>query len=367
MTEEVVEQQEVPVEEPAQAVQNTTNQTNLIDPVDFVYEKPVEKKPIRMSDEAKMNLIKATMIEHISDAQITMPQLEKFTKSQINDAFHEMLENPPNIEMKNDIPYEVEFTPEEDVCLLNYIRNYKKTPLIDFIKSHSHIFKLCRSLQEIESRIKHIKTLKADDINDLIQAEIDQIVYEQMYYISLNEQTEEQKKQGIDPEMFKASRCFYQPNTSPKVRNQNVEKQINDIIAGLPFYTDTYFNKDSPLQNLAVLRTENNIYYMRRESILFGRQSIDCDVDVDISFESEPTCPHSSRHQAILTFRPDLNFYLENIGVRAFRVNGELLPSGEVCQLQEADILDFSGALFLFLPNNNLISQIRLAMSKAQV
>ncbi|EAY23076.1 hypothetical protein TVAG_183120 [Trichomonas vaginalis G3] len=349
-----------PVEQPVLPEVVTKPQSkSLLSEIEFKYEKPVENCFIKMDDETKGNLIKASLVEHLSNAQITLPHLEKYTKTQLNSTFQDMLKNPPNIKITNEIPYDVEFTSEEDVCLLNYIRNFKKTPLSDFIADHSHIFKLCRSLSEIEDRVKYLKSLKAEELDEIIQAEIDQIVYEQMYYVSLNPQTEEQKKHGIEPEMFTASRCNYQPLANPEVKNTEVDKQLEAINANLPFYVDNYFSPDSSIPNLAVLRTENNIFYMRRESIVFGRQSIDCDVDVDINFESEPSCPHTSRLQAILSFRPDMNFYLENIGIRAFRVNGELLKTGEICMLQETDILDFSGALFMFLPNKRLVNQIR--------
>ena len=47
------------------------------------------------------------------------------------------------------------------------------------------------------------------------------------------------------------------------------------------------------------------------------------------------------------------------IGNRAFRVNGELIPPGDICMVNEGDIFDFSGVLLLFLPNKRLIEEIR--------
>ena len=110
---------------------------------------------------------------------------------------------------------------------------------------------------------------------------------------------------------------------------------------------------------LAMLRSEENYFIIKQAAVLLGRNTDKNEVDIDVSYNSDPHCPHISRKQAILSFQPDFNFYIENIGVRAFRINGALLPPGFSCILPPGAMLDFSGALFIFIPNQELINKIK--------
>jgi hypothetical protein len=66
--------------------------------------------------------------------------------------------------------------------------------------------------------------------------------------------------------------------------------------------------------------------------------------------------------QVILAFVEDCNFYLENVGNRVFRVNGVVVEAGQICQLPAGALLDFSGTLLMFIPNETLVRDIRTVL-----
>lgn len=347
-----------------------TEQTNteekktptLIPSAPLLDRKPWESKKIKITEKTSENLMKAAMVEPVNEAQITMPTLEKYSKKQIKEMFQDILKNPPSFHFKAEIPFKPEFTVDEDIALLNYIRLYEKDGLEKFLKSNQHMFRPCRSLAEIKERVEILSKMSDKEKEEIIEKQVNQIITEELYFLSTDKETEEEKKLGLSPESFVTSRCFYEPYHQPPVRNPNVDQQIEEYKKMLPIVNDKYFSNKC----LAILRTEKTIYLMKREAITLGRESIDYDVDVDLSFENEKTCIHTSRVQAILSFLPDLNFYLENIGNRGFRVNGELIPPGDICKINEGDILDFSGVLLLFIPNTRLIDDIRRKLDEPE-
>ena len=97
---------------------------------------------------------------------------------------------------------------------------------------------------------------------------------------------------------------------------------------------------------------------MNRQAILLGRASSLAEVDIDISTNDDNSCVHISRRQAIISFLDDCNFYIENIGKRTFRVNGVLIKPDQMARIPSFAILDFSGVLFMFIPNKRLIEEI---------
>ena len=331
---------------------------SLIPAVVFSNKKPYETTKFRITEEVVENLLKALMVEPPGEAQITMESLEIYSKNQLKQITKDLMKKSPTFKFSADLPFTPEFTLDEDVCLLNYIRLYqksKKKSLEDFVREQSFLFRPCRTLAEIKERVGQLSKLSDEEKAEIIEKQVNQIVTEDLYFQSTEPTTEEQKSYGLTSDAFVTSRCFYEPYHQPPIRNPNVSKQIKQCESLLPIVTDSYFSN----RCLAILRTEKTVYYMKREAITFGRESIDYDVDVDLSFEIEKTCIHTSRVQAILSFLDDFNFYLENIGNRAFRVNGELIPPGDICMVNEGDIFDFSGVLLLFLPNKRLIEEIR--------
>ena len=161
------------------------------------------------------------------------------------------------------------------------------------------------------------------------------------------------------PMLYTHSRCAYEPTGKITPINE-IDKTISDLTPML-----RYFMKDRRFDNcLAILRSEKYEFLMQSEAIMIGRGSADQIVDVEMNFVSEKPCTHISRNQAIISFLEDCNFYIENCGNRAFRVNGVIIPVGAMGILPPNSILDFSDALLLFIPNLNLVEEVKEAMKK---
>jgi pSer/pThr/pTyr-binding forkhead associated (FHA) protein len=65
-----------------------------------------------------------------------------------------------------------------------------------------------------------------------------------------------------------------------------------------------------------------------------------------------------SRHQAVVSVQPDLQFYVDNVGSVDIVVNGARLRPGKFGRLPNGAVLDFAGKLLLFIQNTQLIERI---------
>lgn len=153
-------------------------------------------------------------------------------------------------------------------------------------------------------------------------------------------------------------RCKYD-NFEKYDLDQSISSEIESLNQDLTAMASKFKPSD-----LAILRSESQIFSMRREVVMIGRPSPGHDVDIDLSFESDKTCTHISRFQAILSFLEDFQFYIENVGQRPFRINGALIYPGAMAIIPAGAILDFAGTLLLFIPNIVFIETIKRAVQE---
>ena len=299
--------------------------------------------PLNMSDIDKNKIITASLAVPLCDAQITVGGLEQFTQTEIKTEWKKILsQGPPNTPFDPNIPPSLnEFDLEEDVFLLIYLRlssSDPSYPLNQFLQDFP--LKPIHSIASIKDRLLHLSQLSEEEQDSKFQDLSQLISYEKVFF-------------GPQKTEYAQPLCYYNP--LPKVvPTPESEIELKKLSQKFPLFT---YSKFGP-SDLAILRSENYIYYMRREAILIGRHTIDHHVDVDLNFETHQFCTHISRAQAVLSFQDDYKFYLENVGNRTFRVNGVLIPSTGVCCLPPGALLDFSGALLLFIPNQQLINEL---------
>jgi hypothetical protein len=168
------------------------------------------------------------------------------------------------------------------------------------------------------------------------------------------------QNRGPDSEskLFMQAICSFVPEF-PIESTCEVTSRIDSILPGVHGIA---FSCDALRTVLAIFRSERNQYFMRREAVLIGRGTLDHDVDIDLTFESDRTCTHISRMQAIVSFLEDNRFYLENVGHRVLRVNGVTIEPGQMCQLPSGALLDFSGTLLIFIANEAFAKEIHGAV-----
>ncbi|EAX89789.1 hypothetical protein TVAG_366930 [Trichomonas vaginalis G3] len=304
-----------------------------------------------------ITLINALQNMTVYQAQLVIPSLSKYSIDCLTKNFKNALKNPP-LPTPNSHKKAFQFTPEEDFWLITFLRykgeqTYTKerflTDTMEFV-GHNHTF------EEISQRLIYLNELTAKEKDTDIDQIAKNVLDEEMFYLS-TEQTEEMRKNDIESRDLMQLRCNYAPDCK-----LNPHSEINMIISqshvDLPILTTFDTLSAMKANDLAVLRSINVAFPIRREAIVLGRNQAYDQVDIDLSTSGPSSCPHISRKQAILSFLEDCCFYIENIGNRAFRVNGVPIYPDQMCRIPAYAILDFSGVLFLFVPNTKLIDEL---------
>lgn len=300
----------------------------------------------------------------INSMFVPFSQLQASDKSLVTKSQHELeqnfinyLANPPDISENIDVEnlnIDKSFDFDEDFILLTYI-NMESSGSVDFkefIKEWLYVFKPCRSIESLEERVEEIKNWSEEQVEKFYDLYGDMILDEKLFADSTVPSCEQ-------PMLYTHSRCSYEP-----IGKIAPVEDINNEISNTALSLEN-FMRDSKYNNyLAILRSEKYEFYMCSEAIMIGRGTADQIVDVEMNFVSEKPCIHISRNQAIISFLEDCNFYIENCGNKAFRVNGVLIPNGAMGILPPNAILDFSDALLVFIPNLSLVKKIKEDMKK---
>jgi hypothetical protein len=264
-----------------------------------------------------------------------------------------ILHDPPDIPPfePQDIPSCLTFDRDEDFILLLFLRLDRPVPFRSFIQEWLFVFKPFRSADSIVDRIEFLRRLSTEFTDEFFESYAQSLLSEELASCAVVDDPE------VDRELFSHSICSFLPEfpIEPTCEVKTQLDSLQTIVPGLSFSSDLLW------RTLAILRSEKNQYFMRREALLIGRGTVDHPVDVDLTFESDRTCTHISRMQAILAFMEDGHFYLENVGHRVLRVNGRAIEAGQICQLTTGALLDFSGTLLIFIPNDKLVKEIRVA------
>jgi hypothetical protein len=289
--------------------------------------------------------------------QVVIPPLEKYSQNDLRRKWDEYLLHAPPKGLPRfkpqDVPSCLPFDKDEDFVLLLAIRN--RTQFREMMMANGYVFKAFRSMHSIFERLHFLETLTPAQIDAFYESYANHILSEELAAFSL-------QCSEADARTFSQAICSFVPEF-PIDPAPEVAKEIGGFLPGLQGLA--FCNEQLKKTVLAILRSERNQYLMRREAVLIGRGTIDRDVDIDLTFETDRTCTHISRMQAILAFVEDCNFYLENVGNRVFRVNGVVLEAGQICQLLPGALLDFSGTLMMFIPNETLVKDIRAALDGA--
>ena len=319
-----------------------------------MFAPPEIKIQTQFPEDARRALVLASLACSSDNWQIAVPPLHEFSKHEILDVWEKYLKGEKIDEIPKfdptDIQSCIEFDRDEDFILLSSLRN--SLSFEEMMSEFGYIFKAFRSLDSIKKRADELKNWTPEEVDNFYNAYARDILTEEMFDLST------QPKTNIDPEDLSLCRCAYR-REYPIKPTQESQTEVTRLMQGIQGPAFAY---DSLRHVLAILRSETHEYYMKREALLIGRGTADHDVDIDLTFETDRTCTHISRAQAILSFMSDCNFYLENIGTRVFRVNGALIHPGKICRLIPGAILDFSGTLLMFIPNEEFVVEIAKAV-----
>ncbi|OHS99052.1 hypothetical protein TRFO_08615 [Tritrichomonas foetus] len=317
---------------------------------------PVTSTLLPLSQDAKANLIINAMHVPFSQLQASAAPLEKYAQNELEQNFISYLKDPPEISNFNinDIKISQDFDIDEDYILLSYIKHSSSDDFRNYIKDWLYVFKPFRSIESIENRMNEIKEWNEEQTEQFYQEYTTVILDEKLFADSTLPTCDK-------PILYTHSRCAYEP-TFKIHPSEAIDKEIDRLSP-----QTQCFLRDSRFDNcLAILRSEKYEFQMKNEAIMIGRGSADQIVDVEMNFVSEKPCVHISRNQAIISFLEDFNFYIENCGNRAFRVNGAIIPVGGMAILPPNAILDFSDSLLVFIPNMKLVNDVKNAVENPQ-
>ena len=322
-------------------------------------QKEIETFP----DDIVQLVLEGSFCVPFSQMQFYDPKLIDYTNAQLRTIFEYLFDGKQKITSNNKIDIEkfnqkpkIPFTIEEQVMILTFLRLFPNADPKNILNEFGDYFVPCRSLNEIVLKTEQMKSLTDEEKEKILDQYAHDITDESLFGLStLTEPTQELVNVQLRPSDFLQCRCTYHPHEEMSIDVDKLETEIVPLLDISPhLWADEMTEHD-----LAILRSDTMKWYMRREAILIGRGSIDFDVDVDLSNFGEKACVHISRHQAILSFLMDYNFYIQNIGNRIFRVNGAPIYPGQMGRLPENAILDFSGILMIFYPNKQLIADLK--------
>ena len=286
-------------------------------------------------------------------------ELVEFTKIQLADMLGQLLSGETSIKIKAkefDSLNKIPFSLEEQITILTFLRLFPEKESCKIIEDFGDSFVCSRSRAEIVKKVDEMRKLSDAEKNEIYEKMVHEIAEEELFGISTEtEATDDLIRSQLSPSDFIQCRCVYSPHEDLSVDPDHLKEPLYPILEN----TSVLFKQELKDTDLAILRSEKYKWYMRREAILIGRGSIDFDVDVDLSTFGDKACVHISRHQAIISFLTDYNFYINNIGNRVFRVNGIPIYPGNLAKLPDNALIDFSGILMIFYPNKDLIKELK--------
>ena len=116
--------------------------------------------------------------------------------------------------------------------------------------------------------------------------------------------------------------------------------------------------------DLGILISDNYKYHITNSRTTIGYYKKSITPQIDLSFFDHFNCNHISRLSAVISLLSNFNFYIENVGISIFRVNGKIINSNCICKLNSYCLIDFSDILFLFIPNEKFLKKISKILNK---
>lgn len=313
-----------------------------------------EEKDIEISDELARTIVQAMLTVPLPYSQVCVPGLEKYSQGELRNMFGRLLHDPTRTIPFEPPSYKPPWNNEEDFILLVYLSSSTETVIDDFVREYGETLSPCRSREDIEQRLHELSMMSAEERDEILETFSRKTVLEQRFYESVTAKD----RLTIDRSHLRGpqiEQCECIQNEYPDYPvTDEANREIEKLEALVPMMTEELFQAN----DLAVLMGTNVSYTMRKQMIIIGRGTQDTPVDVDISYLADHICPHVSRHQAVLQFMMDGNFYIENVGNSIFRVSGKIIKPGQYARVDANALLDFADNVLVFVPNGKLIKEI---------
>lgn len=255
----------------------------------------------------------------VDEAQRT-PELQKYTRSEISSAYEKYIHDPPKSISWPESTTMQPFSVEEDFHVLGF-KKLIETGLKELRIVREFIGKIPinRTAAEIYKRMSELSQASEDEIERIINEYAKQLI---------------EQEDGVDGTI-----------AVDDAEIDRLENHFNFIVSGR-------FKHES----IAMLAGSSAVYYMCFRTVTIG---IGARVMVNLgNFESGVPEESLNGFNAVVTFESNGNFYIQNKGRRAFRVNGSLIEPQRYTILENRAILDFENVLFLFIIDEAKVADI---------
>ena len=234
---------------------------------------------------------------------------------------------------------------------------------VELLQSHIDVFLPYRTAKNLHShwlRLKHFHLLndqtveqfnKLDEVPSFSDAE-EQIENELQGMLNSNVPSTPVSSSFKQEDIINQELALNNRKTKREIRQLENEipkwQMLVDSLTGVApsdFDNETY----------AVLRGRRVRYLMRSKEITLGRCTNDSTVDVNLSLEGPSS--KISRKQALIYLNSNGDFIITNTGKHAFVVDSKpILGNLSSCKLNNNSIVEIAGLRFVFLINQDLIS-----------
>lgn len=268
--------------------------------------------------------------------------------------FLEIMDNPElvqrvNAECKGDIIgyRSATWTRHEQLSLLRLVRNNKKCSQQAFLTKFPTLFHPARSSATLNATYARLRGKEGSFDNQLAQFE--------SYCKAIHTEVE-------GKELLPFPGGFADPvaEVESVLAAERLDADVPTIEKDETFDAIRKRTADLMTQRtLACLVGEGNIRAIRKPKVMIGRSSPRCKPDIDLA---DLHLQSVSRNHCELFLAKDLKFYLTCHGNMVI-VNGTIYKRGQTIRINEKDLIDIGGCVFVFMENLSLMQSLRQALN----
>jgi hypothetical protein len=302
--------------------------------------------PLPVPPSTMQTLVMSFMVTPFPLMQSAFPELSSYSVHQLAAIWRTALTSPPQVTLTpSDPPFAVPVEPTEDFAIVTFLQWHPDPPLdiCAFYREFGDLILPFRATPAVLQRFDHWAAAP-DDARDAILDKFARLLaMEFCYDLSTRDYVSDVPLLPGDLVACRSDAIF-DPQSLP-----GVDESLDDLLV----VSQELFEYDpSPL---AVFRTEVDMFAMKCRRIVVG-QGDACDLNLCRGVGERVV--GVSRHQAVVSFQPDLQFYIDNVGSVDLVVNGARLRPGQFGRLPNGAVIDFAGNLLLFIQNTQLIKRI---------
>ncbi|EAY04260.1 hypothetical protein TVAG_390300 [Trichomonas vaginalis G3] len=295
-----------------------------------------------------------------SKSQVSLEQCEELYKKLLYEPnfAKEIIQNP---DFKKKTIKSVQPTKEEEFYVYLVKKFYGSACLKELTTNlRSHLL-FHHSDQQIKKIYESVSSLDSTKLSMLLVSYAYQLANDEASCINEKFTKEELEEAGVSQELYdwwKQSINIPEEHSTQAELNTNLipDSKIETIEKSLEFLTQSshpYFGIISSLEKDYIVKSKHYLIY---------DENIE-DTDLLLTEVPEFTKPPNGNYGALIMFKKDLEFYLENVGSETIIVDAiDVLP-GETIYLKDNAVIEFGEPALVFKINWVFVNNVRSSMA----